>query len=173
MNRVQNIKLESYFKNFNISKELQIMLEGWTMDFINDGGNIVKNYLTNFIKWITKLPNFFVYVVITILSTYFISSDKFYILDRMEYHFTKKWIGNVREKIRNIKNTLFSYLKAELIMTLISFIIILIGLNILAFMDLDIKYPLLMAVIIGFVDALPILRKWHNTYSMGYYIVYK
>lgn len=85
MDKVGHINLNIY----NINQDMQAMLENWAMDFISDAGNIIKNYLTNFIKWITKLPNFFVYVVITILSTYFISSDKFYILDRMEYHFTK------------------------------------------------------------------------------------
>lgn len=133
------------------------MLENWSLEFINEVGGVVKKYLTNFVGAITKLPNFFVYLVITILSTYFIMADKFYILDRMEYHFTKKWVGEVREKVREIKNTLLSYIKAEIIMVFISFIIILIGLNLLAFLKLPIEYPLLMAVIIGFVDALPIL----------------
>ncbi len=120
-------------------------------------GNIIKNYLSEFIKWIGKIPNFFVYLVITILSTYFISSDKFYILDRMEYHFPKKWIGKVREKTRKIKSSLGSYLKAEIIMIFISFVIVLVGLSIFNFIGLPIEYPLLMALIIGFVDALPIL----------------
>lgn len=157
INKVQELNSILQFKNLNINKDMQVMLEKWTLDFVSEAGNIIKNYLSNFVKLITKLPNFFVYLVITILSTYFISSDKFYILDRMEYHFTKKWIGNIREKVRNIKTTLFSYVKAEIIMVLISFIIVLIGLNILNLMGLNVKYPLLMAVIIGFVDALPIL----------------
>lgn len=120
-------------------------------------GNIIKNYLSEFIKWIGKIPNFLVYLVITILSTYFISSDKFYILDRMEYHFPKKWIGKVREKTRKIKSSLGSYLKAEIIMIFISFVIVLVGLSIFNLIGLPIEYPLLMALIIGFVDALPIL----------------
>ena len=102
-------------------------------------GNIIKNYLSGFIKWIGKIPNFFVYLVITILSTYFISSDKFYILDRMEYHFPKKWIGKVREKTRNIKESLGGYLKAEIIMIFISFIIVLVGLSIFNLIGLPLE----------------------------------
>jgi len=150
-------EMSSFFKFNNMNDNIKIMLENWTLEFITDAGNIVKNYLTNFIKWITKIPNFLVYLVITVLSTYFISSDKFYILDRMEYHFTKKWIGNIREKVRGIRNSLFSYVKAEIIMVAISFIIVLIGLNVFNILGFNVKYPLLMAVIIGFVDALPIL----------------
>lgn len=136
-------------------------------------GNIIKNYLSGFIKWIGKIPNFFVYLVITILSTYFISSDKFYILDRMEYHFPKKWIGKVREKTRNIKESLGGYLKAEIIMIFISFIIVLVGLSIFNLIGLPLEYPLLMALIIGFVDALPILRKWYSTNTMVWNFFHK
>ena len=37
-----------------------------------------------------SIPKIAVYLVITILATYFITSDKFYILDRMEYKYHKK-----------------------------------------------------------------------------------
>lgn len=49
-----------------------------------------------------------------------------------------------------------SYLKAESILILISFIISLIGLYIFKIIGLNIEYPLLAALGIGFVDALPI-----------------
>lgn len=133
------------------------MFENTLSNFISEVGEIIKNYLTNFIKGISKLPNFLVYAVITILSTYFISSDKFYIIDRMEYHFPKKWVGNIREKVRKIKNSLGGYLKAQITMVCITFIVVLIGLYIFFLLGLNIEYPLLIAVITGFVDALPIL----------------
>ena len=49
------------------------------------------------------------------------------------------------------------YLKAEISLILVSFVISLIGLYILQFTGFNIEYPLLMALAIGFVDALPIL----------------
>lgn len=144
-------------EKLKIDNEIKIMFENTLSNFISDIGEMIKNYLTGFIRGISKLPNFLVYAVITILSTYFISSDKFYILDRMEYHFPKKWIGNVREKVRKIKNSLGAYLKAEVIMIGVTFMIVLIGLYIFSFAGLNIEYPFLMAIITGFVDALPIL----------------
>ena len=106
---------------------------------------------------ITSLPKIFIYSIITILATYFISSDKFYILDQLEYHFPKKWVGKLRESSKNITSSLGSYLRAEVILVLITFSIILVGLSIFYFCGLNVKYPLLMAIIIGFVDSLPIL----------------
>ena len=169
MNKVQDIKID----NWNINSNIKPIIENATVSFINESGNIIKNYLSEFIKWIGKIPNFFVYLVITILSTYFISSDKFYILDRMEYHFPKKWIGKLREKTRKIKSSLGGYLKAEIIMIFISFIIVLVGLTIFNLIGLPLEYPLLMALIIGFVDALPILRKWDSTNTLVSYLFHK
>lgn len=169
MDKVQAINIDDW----NINSNIKPIIENATVSFINEAGNIIKNYLSNFIKLIGRIPNFFVYLVITILSTYFISSDKFYILDRMEYHFPKKWIGKVREKTRNIKESLGGYLKAEIIMIFISFIIVLVGLSIFNLIGLPLEYPLLMALIIGFVDALPILRKWYSTNTMGSNFFYK
>lgn len=169
MDKVQAINIDDW----NINSNIKPIIENATVSFISEAGNIIKNYLSNFIKLIGRIPNFFVYLVITILSTYFISSDKFYILDRMEYHFPKKWIGKVREKTRNIKESLGSYLKAEIIMIFISFVIVLVGLSIFNLIGLPLEYPLLMALIIGFVDALPILRKWYSTNTMGSNFFYK
>ena len=143
----------------NLNPELKNIFGNTTIDFINTFAKNFKKYLTNFLGLITSLPKLFIYIIITILATYFISSDKIYILDQMEYHLPKKWVAKIRESTKKITSSLGSYLKAEIIMILISFIIVLIGLNIFYFLDLNIKYPILMAIIIGFVDSLPILRK--------------
>jgi len=50
-----------------------------------------------------------------------------------------------------------SFLKAEAILVVISFIEVLVGLYLFKLSGLNIQYPLLMALLIGFVDAIPIL----------------
>ena len=59
--------------------------------------------------------------------------------------------------MRELIKTLGGYLKAEASLILVSFIISLIGLYLLKIIGFNIQYPLLMALFIGFVDALPIL----------------
>ena len=59
--------------------------------------------------------------------------------------------------MRDLIKTLGGYLKAEASLVLVSFIISLVGLYILEFMNFNISYPLLIALFIGFIDALPIL----------------
>ena len=58
--------------------------------------------------------------------------------------------------LKGITQTLGGYLKAQVILVIISFVISLIGLYIFHFIGWNVQYPLLMALLIGFVDALPI-----------------
>ena len=142
---------------FQFSKEFSIIAEDTVNNFLNTITNFIKNTLNKLLSYITSIPTMFIYTVITILATYFITSDKFYILDRMEHHLSKKMVGKLITNTRKITSSLGGYLKAELILIIISFFILLIGLNIFYVIGMNIEYPILMAIVIGFVDALPIL----------------
>lgn len=130
----------------NASKEILVKVSKWLTEF-----------LTKLINAITSIPVIAIYTVITILSIYFMCTDKIYILDLMEHHMPKRWIQKIAGHVREITKSLGGYLKAEAILILVSFVISVIGLYILKFFGMNIKYPLLMALAIGFVDALPIL----------------
>lgn len=67
------------------------------------------------------------------------------------------WTKKLYKHIKDIIKALGNYLRAETILVLVSFIISLIGLYIFYFLGFNVKYPLLYAIGIGFVDALPIL----------------
>lgn len=128
------------------SKELLFKLSTW-----------ITGFLTKLMSIITSIPSIAIYVVITILSVYFVCTDRIYILDFMEHHMPKKWVQKIGGHIREITIKLGGYLKAESILILVSFIISLVGLYIFKFIGMNVKYPLLIALGIGFVDALPIL----------------
>lgn len=128
------------------SKELLFKLSTW-----------ITGFLTKLMSIITSIPSIAIYVVITILSVYFVCTDRIYILDFMEHHMPKKWVQKIGGHIREITIKLGGYLKAEAILILVSFIISLVGLYIFKFVGMNVKYPLLIALGIGFVDALPIL----------------
>lgn len=123
--------------------------------------DVISNKTTDFIKAIlsffSEIPKATIYVIITIMATYFFASDKIYILDRLEHHFPKKWINKFNFHITEIINSIGKYLKAELTLVLISFIIITIGIFLLYYLKFDVKYPFLISIFIGFIDALPIL----------------
>ena len=130
----------------NASRELLLKISTWLTQF-----------LTKLINIVTSIPVMGIYTVITILSVYFICTDKIYILDLMEHHMPKKWVQKIGTHIKEISKSLGGYLKAEAILVLVSFTISVIGLYFFKFIGMNIKYPLLIALGIGFVDALPIL----------------
>lgn len=157
MNFIDNITSKINFEEINLSKEVISIFENSTSDFLNTLSQQIKNLLNKVLEYITSIPNLFINIIITILATYFISSDKFYILDRMEHHLSKKMVGKLITHTKQITSSLGGYLKAEITLSFITFIIVLTGLNIFYLIGLNVEYPILMAILIGFIDALPIL----------------
>ena len=77
-------------------------------------------------------------------------------IDQLEHHFPEIWIKKLTKHLREIIKSLGDYLKAEAILVIISFTICLIGLCLFNLIGLKIEFPLLAALGIAFVDALPI-----------------
>lgn len=125
--------------------------------FYGGVSKVVSNALNGIIKFFTSLPAFGIYLVITLMATYFICVDKLYMLDQIEHHFPKTWVKKAIFHLREILSSLGSYLKAEGILVIIAFGQVLVGLYILKIIGFNIQYPFLAAVGIAFVDALPIL----------------
>ena len=146
------------FDNLKIPNQVISIIQSSTNNLLDFASKWISNILTSIIQTITALPIIGIYIVITILSTYFICADRLFILDQLEHHFPKIWIKKFGIHLRKIISTLGGYLKAESILILISFIEVLIGLYIFKWMGLNVGYPFLAAIGIAFVDALPILR---------------
>ncbi len=144
------------FNSFQIPDNIMKTIEGSAMDFLDTLINWAKNILTSSINFLTSVPTIGIYAVITVLSLYFICVDKVYMIDQLEHHLPKTWVKKIGIHLKDIVKSLGKYLKAEFTLVAISFVICLIGLYILHFMKFNIEYPLLMALIIGFVDLLPI-----------------
>ena len=155
-------KISSLFQRFkineiNLPEKVIEIIENCTSKVLSWVTTFTTNFLTNTLQKVTLIPVAFIYITITILSTYFICADKFYILDQVEHHIPRLWVKRFIKHLRAITSALGNYLKAEVILIAISFFIILIGLYIGKFTGLKIEYPLLCALGIAFVDALPIV----------------
>lgn len=155
-------KISSFIEKLKI-RELDLpekvieIIENCTSKLLNTVTTFTTNFLTSTLQKVTSIPIAFIYITITILSTYFICADKFYILDQLEHHVPRLWVKKFGKHLREITSVLGNYLKAEVILIVISFFIVLIGLSIGKFTGLNIEYPLLCALGIAFVDALPIV----------------
>ena len=145
------------FDKLEIPRQVISIIETSANNFLDFVTKWVSELLTSILQGITSLPVIGIYIVITILSTYFICADRLFILDQFEHHFPKIWVRKFGIHLKKLISTLGSYLKAEATLILISFIEVLIGLCIFKWIGLNVEYPLLAALGIGFVDALPIL----------------
>lgn len=157
-NQIQKYINTIEFDKFEIPTQIINIVESSTNNFLDFITKWASNFLTGILQGITSLPIVGIYIVITILSTYFICADKLYILDQLEHHFPKIWVKKFGMHLKKIVTSLGNYLKAQAILILISFIEVLVGLYILKWSGLNVGYPFLAALGIAFVDALPILR---------------
>ncbi len=160
------------FDKIHLSNEVLSIIENSTGDLLGTASNWLRNALTGLMNLVTSLPSIAICIGITVVALYFICVDKIYILDQIEYHLPKMWVKKLKNHLKDLIESLGGYLKAEASLVLVSFFISLIGLYILTFTGFNIQYPLLMAIFIGFVDALPILRFWNGNDSMGYSMCY-
>ncbi len=145
------------FDKIHLSDEILNVIQDSTGDLLQTASNWLRNSLTGLINLVTSLPSIAICIGITVVALYFICVDKIYILDQIEHHLPKIWVKKIGRHLKDLIQTLGGYLKAEATLIFVSFIISLIGLYILQFTGFNIQYPLLMALFIGFIDALPIL----------------
>ncbi len=156
-NQIQDSINNIDLKKLEIPEQVVNIFNTGTNNLLDSISKKTTNFLTALLQGITTIPMIGIYIIITILSTYFICTDRLYILDQLEHHFPKLWVKKFGLYLKKIISSLGSYLKAQSILILISFIQILIGLYIFKWIGLNVNYPLLAALGIGFVDALPIL----------------
>lgn len=145
------------FDKIHLSDEVRNVIQNSTGELLEAASNWLRNSLTGLINLVTSLPSIAICIGITVVALYFICVDKIYILDQIEHHLPKVWVKKIGRHLKDLIQTLGGYLKAEATLILVSFIISLIGLYVLQFTGFNVQYPLLMALFIGFVDALPIL----------------
>lgn len=98
------------------------------------------------------LPQVLIFILVTILATYFMSSDKNLILKFLDGQMPSDWLKRTRGITNNVFVALFGWLRAQLILMSITFSELLVGLLIIG-----VENALLIALIIAVVDLLPVL----------------
>lgn len=155
-NYIQNFIDNFDFSKFQIPESVMNTIQNSAMQFLETIIEWAKNALMGVVGFITSIPKIGISVAITLLALYFICVDKIYMLDQLEHHLPETWVKKIGVHLKGIIHSLGGYLKAEVILIIVSFVISLIGLYIFHFIGWNVPYPLMIALIIGFVDALPI-----------------
>lgn len=159
-NKIKEIA-DSITENVNIMEKIPEGLRNSIENVENNIMNTITEWITNFLKgitnWIMEVPNLILIIFFSIMSLYFICTDKIYMIDQLEHHLPELWMKKLTKHLREIVKALGQYLRAEATLIFVSFVISLIGLTIYEMIGLNVEFPLLAALLIGFIDALPIL----------------
>ena len=155
-NIIQNLVSSIDLSKINIPENVMNIIHNSGMEFLATLTEWTKVALTGIINFITSVPTIGIYCGITLIALYFMCVDKIYMIDQLEHHLPETWVKKIGVHLRALIKSLGGYLRAELILVVISFFISLIGLYIFYFMGWDIQFPLIIALVIAFVDALPI-----------------
>jgi len=136
----------------------------WLPTGITDNlGTIISNLsntITSFGKTIVKgayvtaisLPEVIMFTIITLLATFFMLYDRHKIAYALRRQLPESWINRLLSIKNDLFTAIFGYLRAAMILMVITFTELLIGLSIIG-----VRYALLLAVLIAVIDALPIL----------------
>ena len=117
--------------------------------------NNISSFLTSVIPTIydaiSKVPDIVLFIVVMLLATFFMTKDYYRIKDFVKAQFSDTIVDRIVIMQRGMLGALGGYIRTQVILMSMTFIICLIGLFIFG-----VDYALLLSVIIGFVDALPV-----------------
>lgn len=117
---------------------------------------VIINFFTGVINTISAIPEWFTYGFITVLAVVFICFDREYMIETCKKHIPSKWLKTIKSYGKTTFSVVLEYIKAEAKLSCICFVLVLVGLTSMHMFGLQIEYPIIMAIFIGFVDILPI-----------------
>lgn len=100
---------------------------------------------------VKSVPSLILFVMVFFIAAYYFSAERGQIFDGIERVLPEKWRKKIPVVRQKLKSILTGYLKAYLVIMLITFFETLIG-----FLILGVDYAFLMATFVAFVDILPI-----------------
>ena len=122
----KNINSSIDLSKVNIPSDVMNIIQESGMQFLSTITDIVRNILVKIMEFITSIPTLGIYAGITLISLYFMCVDKIYMIDQLEHHLPETWVKRIGVHLREIIKSLGGYLKAELILVGISFLISLV-----------------------------------------------
>ncbi len=127
-------------------------IEGWLSNLVSALQNLIGPVISSATNIAAAMPSILLFVIATIVSTYFLSCDYDLLRAKIASVTPIKWRLRFRQTKEQISNTLVSYLRALLVLICITFVELAIGLAVLR-----VPNSFLIAAITAIIDALPIL----------------
>jgi sporulation integral membrane protein YtvI len=107
---------------------------------------------TFLIEFVTALPTTFIFFIITLIATFFLTKDKYIIRDFIFKQLPTTWGSKLTSLKTDLFMALFGFIKAEFIILSVTFTESFIGLSLIG-----VDYAFTLAIIIALFDILPVL----------------
>lgn len=132
------------------------MLQEWLAGGFTTLTDTLKGLITGFSSYLVNvaktIPSLFVYLIVFVMAFYLFAFS----LPQLKASFLSLFVEGSRERMEQVLNTLrsavFGFLMAQVILSVVTYIITLVG---LVFIGVD--FPLAIALLICIVDILPVL----------------
>lgn len=119
---------------------------------IDSLNSLLGNISGSFFALAKAIPNLFIFFIVFIVALYLTSYSLTTFKGAFLSLFEEKSRGKISEVLLNLRNAIFGFLRAQAIISFLTYIVALIGLLIL-----DVNFALAIALLIIIVDILPIL----------------
>ncbi|MFS0727275.1 sporulation integral membrane protein YtvI [Paenibacillus sp. 1P07SE] len=143
-------QLQTYYSG--LSPETTAQLERWLSSFSSSVTGMVSTISVSFVNFAAGIPGLFIFFIVFLVAVYLFSFS----LPALKAAFLSFFDDNSREQVdavlQNLRRSIFGFLRAQLALSVMTYLISLVGLLILG-----VKYPLAIALLIVLVDILPIL----------------
>lgn len=145
---------ELLYESLPADKALQIQaaLEQGIKTGLESLNNVIRIIGSTFVNLAKGVPMLFVFLIVFFLALFLFS----YHLPNMRKDFLRLFEEQSRDKVStvldNLKNAILGFINAQLLISMLTYIVALIGLLIIG-----VSYPLAIALLIICVDILPIL----------------
>lgn len=175
-------KAPQYFENAsNFVKSLMDQAETIYRTLPPDTVTQLDSWLTNLTDWVTGLvgtlsnslfafasgiPNFFIFFIVFLVAVYMFSMSLHTMKRSLLSLFDPSSHAQVEAVMTNLRKSIFGFLRSQIILSSLTYILSLLGLVIL-----DIKYAMAIALLIVVVDILPILGTGSVLVPWGIYLL--
>lgn len=129
-----------------------MQLESWLKGLSNSLLNIVTSISHTFVGFAKGIPGMFIFFIVFLVAVYLFSYSLHSIKVSFLSIFEERSRKQVDEVLQNLRRSVLGFIRSQLILSVMTYILTLIGLLILG-----LKYPLAIALLVVIVDIMPIL----------------
>ncbi|WP_337098985.1 sporulation integral membrane protein YtvI [Paenibacillus sp. YIM B09110] len=149
----------------HLSPDAVSQVESWMKGLTDNLTSMVGSLSNTVISFASSIPGMFIFFIVFLVAVYMFSFSLNTMKASVLSLFEEKSRQQVDDVLGNLRKSIFGFLRSQIILSALTYVISLIGLLILG-----IKYPLAIALLIIVVDILPILGTGSVLVPWGTYL---